>query len=78
MRSPSGKILDMTNSTKPPHVVMTIICPRCQEKQAVQVRAGGGFAQMSGQAIRCVKCERDFDAMVPDVIVGGPFSLTTP
>ncbi len=65
----------MTDSAKSPYVVMNIVCPRCQEKQAVQVRAVGGFAQMGGQTTRCVKCQRDFDAMVPDVIVGGPFSL---
>ncbi len=63
----------MSSVAKPAHVVMTISCPHCLQKQVVQVRARTGFAQMAGQTVRCVKCRLDFSVMVPDDIVGGPF-----
>jgi hypothetical protein len=52
---------------------MIISCPHCQQKQVIQVRATIGFAQMGDQSVQCVKCEKAFDVMVPDQIVGGPF-----
>ncbi len=63
----------MSSPAKPAYVVITISCPQCQQEQVVHVRARTGFAQMGGQTVRCLECERDFDVMVPDQIVGGPF-----
>jgi hypothetical protein len=55
------------------YVVMTISCPHCKQEQVVQVRARTGFGVMSEQSITCVNCKRDFPAMLPDKIVGGPY-----
>ena len=63
----------MSSPAKPAYVVMTISCAQCQQEQVVHVRARTGFAQMSGQTVRCVNCKQEFDVMVPDQIVGGPF-----
>jgi transcription elongation factor Elf1 len=56
-----------------PHVVLPITCTHCNQAQVVQVRARTGFAQVNPQTVRCVKCKQDFDTVVPDDIVGGPF-----
>ena len=58
---------------KPNYVSMTVTCTHCGAKQVVRVAAQTGFAQMSNQAVLCVKCKKEFDVMVPDKIVGGPF-----
>jgi transcription elongation factor Elf1 len=63
----------MSSPAKLAYVVVPITCPQCQQKQVVHVRARNGFAQMGGQTVRCVECERVFEVMVPDQIVGGPF-----
>jgi hypothetical protein len=63
----------MTAVAKEPHIVIPISCAHCGQKQVVQVRARTGFAQVSGQSLQCVTCERIFSVMVPDAIVGGPF-----
>jgi hypothetical protein len=55
------------------HTLMPITCSLCSQPQVVQVRARTGAAQYSSQTVRCVKCKREFDAMVPDKILGGPF-----
>jgi hypothetical protein len=54
-------------------VVMTVECHHCNTKQTVHVAARAGFAQLGSQTIPCIKCKKDFDVMVPDKIVGGPF-----
>jgi transcription elongation factor Elf1 len=59
---------------KPNYVSMTVACTHCGAKQAVHIAVRTGFAQMSSQTILCVKCKKDFDVMVPDKIVDGPFS----
>jgi hypothetical protein len=56
-----------------PFVVMTVKCSNCSKPQVVQVRARLGFAGYGPQTIQCVECEHDFDTMVPDQILGGPF-----
>jgi hypothetical protein len=56
-----------------PHIVVPICCSQCKQEQVVQVRARTGFGAMSPQTVRCIKCERDFDVMLPDQILGGPF-----
>jgi len=63
----------MTGTAPGRHVVMTISCPHCQQKQVVQVRARAGFAQMADQTVKCVKCDKDFTVMLPDQILDGPF-----
>jgi ssDNA-binding Zn-finger/Zn-ribbon topoisomerase 1 len=55
------------------YVLMTISCPSCEKGQVVQVRARTGFAQMSLQSVDCVGCKNQFEVMLPDSIVGGPF-----
>jgi hypothetical protein len=55
------------------YVVMMVECQHCKAKQKVHVAVRAGFAQMGSQTIPCIKCEKDFDVMVPDKIVGGPF-----
>jgi hypothetical protein len=55
------------------YVVMTVECQHCKTKQKVHVAARTGFAQLGSQTIPCTKCKKDFDVMVPDRIVGGPF-----
>jgi phage FluMu protein Com len=55
------------------YVVMTVECPRCKTKQKVHVAARTGGAQMGDQTIRCIKCDKDFDVMVTDKILRGPF-----
>lgn len=54
-------------------VVMTVECQHCKTKQAIHVAAKPGFAQMANQTISCINCRKDFDVMVPDRIIGGPF-----
>ncbi|HXM20143.1 MAG TPA: hypothetical protein VN948_02625 [Terriglobales bacterium] len=65
----------MANAAAERHVVMPVTCTHCKTEQVVQVRARTRFAQIDYQTIRCANtaCNRPFDVMVPDVIVGGPF-----
>ena len=56
------------------HSVISIICPQCGQQQVVHVRFRAGFAQqVSPQAVRCLKCDHQFEVRVPDKILGGPF-----
>jgi hypothetical protein len=55
------------------YVVMAVACTHCREKQRVHVAARPGFNGPGAQTVACIKCEGDFDVMVPDKIVGGPF-----
>jgi transcription elongation factor Elf1 len=63
----------MSSPAKLAYLVVPITCPQCRQEQVVHVRTRPGFAQMSGQTVRCGECERVFEVMVPDQIVGGPF-----
>jgi hypothetical protein len=54
-------------------VVMTIECPDCKEKQKVHVAVNLGPGQMPNQYVFCINCDSEFDVMLPDKIVGGPF-----
>jgi hypothetical protein len=56
-----------------PYVVIPISCSHCQAKQVVQVHARTGFIQTAEQTVRCLKCEKDFRASLPNQIIGGPF-----
>jgi len=53
--------------------VMTVECRYCKTEQTVHVAARTGAAQYAAQMILCINCEKYFDVMVPDKIVGGPF-----
>ena len=63
----------MTGNAPARDVVMTISCPHCEQRQIVQVRARAGFPQMDDQTIKCVKCDKDFNVMLPNQIADGPF-----
>ena len=55
------------------YVVMTVECQRCKTKQKVHVAASPGGAQIRGQRIPCINCNKHFKATVPDRIIRGPF-----
>jgi len=54
-------------------IPITISCVHCQQEQVVHTEARTGCWQMAHQLVKCVKCERDFDVMIPDAIIAGPF-----
>jgi hypothetical protein len=54
-------------------VVTTIECPHCKVKQKVHVAARTGASQMGNQYIFCIGCEQEFNILLPNKIVGGPF-----
>lgn len=57
-----------------PHIVVPVSCSHCHQQQVVQVRASTTrTGRMNDDSVRCVKCGKDFDVIVPDEIVGGPF-----
>jgi len=58
---------------KQSYIPMTISCGHCQQEQVVHLQARTGFWQMAHQSVKCVKCEQNFDVMIPDAIVAGPF-----
>jgi transcription elongation factor Elf1 len=55
------------------YIPMTILCGHCQHEQVVYTQARTGFWQMAHQSVKCVKCEQNFDVMIPDAIIAGPF-----
>jgi ribosomal protein S27E len=55
------------------YIAVTVSCGHCQEEQVVHVQARTGFWSMAHQSVKCLKCEKDFEVMVPDAIIGGPF-----
>jgi len=57
------------------YVVMTVECQHCKAKQKVHIAVRTGVGGMGEQTISCIECERDFDVMVPDKIIRGPFPL---
>ena len=56
------------------YIVMAVECP-CKTKQKVHVAARTGGAQMGDQTVRCIKCDKDFDVLVLDKILRGPFPV---
>lgn len=58
-----------------PYVVMTVECKHCKTRQAVHVAAKPGFGGMGDQLVSCISCKKQFDVMVPDRIIGGPFAV---
>jgi hypothetical protein len=64
--------LEMSRS-RARYVEMTVECQNCKKKQIVHVAAGAGLGMKGRQIIRCINCDHQFDAVLPDEIVGGPF-----
>jgi hypothetical protein len=58
---------------KLPYTVVTVSCSHCQQEQVIQTLARAGFWSMAHQSVKCLKCEREFEVMVPDAIIHGPF-----
>jgi transposase-like protein len=50
-----------------------VYCQHCKQKQIVNIFVRAGGIPMNNQTVTCVTCKRDFDALVPDPIIGGPF-----
>jgi hypothetical protein len=55
------------------YFAVTVSCHHCQQEQVVHVQSRTGFWSMAHQSVKCLKCERQFDVMVPDAIIDGPF-----
>jgi len=55
------------------YIPMTISCDHCLQEQIVHMQAKTGFWQMAHQSVKCVRCEKYFQVMIPDAIVAGPF-----
>jgi transcription elongation factor Elf1 len=58
---------------KHPYTVVTVSCGRCQQEQVVQILARSGFCLRVRQSVKCLKCGQEFEVMLPDAIIGGPF-----
>ena len=56
-----------------PYTVATVSCGRCKQEQVVQILARTGFWLRARQSVKCLKCNREFEVMLPDAIIGGPF-----
>jgi transcription elongation factor Elf1 len=54
-------------------IPVTISCGHCQQEQVVHTQARTGSWQTAHQSVKCVKCEQNFDLMIPDAITAGPF-----
>jgi transcription elongation factor Elf1 len=53
--------------------VVTVFCTHCQQEQLVHVQSCTGFWSKAHQWVKCLKCEQQFEVMVPDAIIGDPF-----
>ena len=63
----------MATAPKPAHIQVPVNCPHCQTKQIVHVLYQTGFGYGNTEIITCVKCDKGFEAFVPNRIVDGPF-----
>ena len=50
-----------------------VYCPHCKQKQIVHVFVRLGRSPMNNQTINCMTCKKEFDVLVSDPIIGGPF-----
>ena len=58
------------------YIVVTVECQRCKTKQKVHVAARIGVVkQIVGQTVKCLRCQKGFEVMVPDKIIRGPFPM---
>lgn len=53
--------------------IRTIECEHCKAKQTVHTAGNFGAGQYGPQNLRCVACQKSFEVMLPEKIVGGPF-----
>jgi hypothetical protein len=63
---------------KYPYTVATVSCGHCKYEQVVQILARSGFWLRVPQSVKCLKCGQEFEVILPDAIIGGPFSPTSP
>ena len=56
-----------------PYTVVTVSCGRCKQEQVVRILARSGFWSRVRQSVKCLKCGQEFEVMLPDAIIGGPF-----
>ena len=56
-----------------PYTVVTVSCGRCKQEQVVRILARSGFWLRVRQSVKCLKCGQEFEVMLPDAIIGGPF-----
>jgi hypothetical protein len=55
-------------------VLFPVTCTFCERDQLVMVRAGPEPENLF-ESIKCVWCDGWFEALVPDVVIGGPYLL---
>jgi ribosomal protein S27E len=55
------------------YTVVTVSCSHCKQEQVVYILDRGGSWSMAHQSVRCLNCAQEFDVMVPDAIISGPF-----
>ncbi len=56
-----------------PYTVVTVSCGHCKQPQVVQILARTGFWLRTNQSVKCLKCGTEFEVILPDAIIGGPF-----
>jgi hypothetical protein len=55
------------------YIAVSVSCGHCRQEQVVHIEDRMGFWSMAHQSVKCLKCEKEFEVMVADAIVGGPF-----
>ena len=50
-----------------------VYCQHCKLKQIVHVFVRLGRSPMNNQTVKCITCKKEFDVLVSDPIIGGPF-----
>jgi hypothetical protein len=50
-----------------------VYCQHCKQKQIVHVFVRAGRSPMNNQTVNCIKCKKEFEVLVSDPIIGGPF-----
>jgi transposase-like protein len=50
-----------------------VYCQHCKRKQIIHVFVRAGRSPMNNQTVTCIACKKDFDVLVADPIIGGPF-----
>jgi len=49
-------------SSKPDYISVAVECTHCNTKQIVRVATRAGFAGMRTQTIKCIECQKEFEA----------------
>jgi hypothetical protein len=58
---------------KESYVVETVSCSHCQQESAVHINVGGGSWSTAHHSVKCMKCKREFEAVVPSAVIVAPF-----